>query len=67
MAFENFTNLFLILNFLVTPYNVVIVNANPRHSAALTLYQLPEHGPEHRSPLSGRVAFNVYPGLKHLG
>ena len=43
----------------------VIVNANPRLSAALTLYQSPDHRPEHRSPLSGRVAFNVYPGLKH--
>jgi len=29
------------------------------------LYQLPDHRPEHRSPLSGRVAFNVHPGLKH--
>jgi hypothetical protein len=40
---------------------------NPRHSAALTVHQLPYHRPEHRSPLSGRVTFNVYPGLKHLG
>jgi hypothetical protein len=35
--------------------------------AALTEYRLPCHRPEHRSPLSGRAAFNVYPGLKHLG
>jgi hypothetical protein len=32
---------------------------------ALTLHQLPDHRPEHRSPLSGRVAINAYPGLKH--
>src|SRR5215471_20125748 len=57
-----------------------------RHSATLTLYQLPDQRTERRSPLvrqsldcllgiaprdaglgvlSGRVAFNVYPGLKH--
>jgi hypothetical protein len=76
VAFENFTNLFLVAKFLMMLYLVddigrdrfhVIVNANSRHSAALTLYQLPDHRPEHRSPLSGRVAFNAYPGLKHLG
>jgi hypothetical protein len=32
-----------------------------------TSVQLPDHRPEHRSPLSGRVAFNVDPGLRHLG
>src|SRR5215471_1162277 len=57
-----------------------------RHSATLTLYQLPDQRTERRSPLvrqsldcllgiaprdaglgvlSGRVAFNVYPELKH--
>ena len=35
----------------VTPYNVVIVNANSRRSAALILNELPDHRPEHRSPL----------------
>ena len=49
-----------------TSYNVVILNANPRLSAALTLYRLSDHMPEHRSPLSGGVAFNVYPGLKMI-
>ena len=60
VALENFTDLFLVAN-------VVIINANPWHSAALTLYQLPDHRPGHRSPLSGRVAFNVYPGLEAPG
>ena len=40
-----------------TSDNVVILNANPRLSAALTLYRLSDHMPEHRSPLTGRGAF----------
>jgi hypothetical protein len=51
----------------VTPYNVVIANANPRLYVALTLYQLPDYMPERRTPFQGESLFNVYPGLKRLG
>ena len=76
VAFENFTNLFLVAQFLM------MLKAFRRSDPV----PMPDHRPEHRSPLvrqsldcllgiaprdaglgvlSGRVAFNVYPGLKH--
>ena len=67
VAFENFANLLLVAKFLMMLCLVEDIGRDRFQAFRHSDRPPPYHRPERRSPLSGRVALNVYPGLKHLG